>query len=1226
MSDTGPGPKKADLSWATPSNKKADLSGFNIVSDNGTDPELAEPRTGSGGILKFFWNTAVGAVSKAASSFGSLYEDVAKWAYDLEGKMFNGLHPTTMGMPPGMKNPLTGYAEYAIEQGYDTHWKSLAEDTFRKIEDGLSFAPMATPEGYDKMGFLDRIQEPSFWFNEAGEGLEYGIGFLAPGKVFEGLGVGTKLVTSLGKAEKLADMSKAAQLTGKTINLLSGSFAMSAMEGSSEARNLYENLYPQLVEKYIRAGMNPQDAHELAKKNTAQAASESFTGNIGYLMVTNSFEMASMFKPFRGSGKAFRASKTVDYLTTSASESLEEILQSGIERYEKAKWIDGDYGDDNHFNFIHSTAEAAEGLMHDTDTQISGFLGAITGNVMLGGKNLLTYRGRYKVKQMYKRAMATELSKINGLFEAENGKVVVNPDKLAQVMKTVNQYKMINDVFKEGVEKNSAELIDFAHHLLAVNMAYNELEEGRDPAKIKAAYRRVLDATPVSGNLEDVTGNPIDFEEFKNLKEAYLDRALGAYKTIMPKINRLQGNQRKQAFQAFANAVFFKEKNPELANKYEKLFADLLFPRKPQTKESKDKEVKEESKVIRQQAKQDMFGRGTEEKKPEEKPPVQAADPVVVDMGAALSGKSEQKEKPAQKEEAEDPVIVDMGAALRGKQTKISPDEKTLNTIADKKERGEKLTKEEHEISEKHTEALNKIIKAREEAAEIEEKQKKEFQELFNGPPEIDPLAPVESVEQRQIDPEQYTENIDEEIEEELGQKAMVPLKKENAYNTLAYSSRKHKNKQNVDNVLNEGMVSKEILDPEVVKRGTRVTFELADDPEIITYVGDEERKWGDIRPDEKSQEYLDKVPIVVKLNGNPIAYLHNVDWVTENNIYGDIKTNIDNLREVRKHIIKNGKTESIITSRSEGALFFDMNMEAKPLTESIPSLPLAVAWRNDLVGAKLPEGAKIKEGRVYAVTENEIIPIRQDKLDKNQVSSIVNAVRNFVTHTLDSHGVWVKKNMGLDLTKAAGLNEYIRHFTHTYNVPDNAKNYDKGKYKSPLGAVAAFKNSGFKAITVEGNSVDFVVGNGIADYSISSNTPQEMRPMLYSFLSQALSNMHFHVAKELLGKNISLVTFDGTQVHHQPIRYEDYARQHLSSSVIPQNIGTEKNPKWVYRINPVITFDTSFLASDEKVPGKPKGKGSLSDIVLDVDDMPRSIDDVSSQVDKVDKKGKPCK
>ena len=539
---------------------------------------------------------------------------------------------------------------------------------------------------------------------------------------------------------------------------------------------------------------------------------------------------------------------------------------------------------------------------------------------------------------------------------------------------------------------------------------------------------------------------------------------------------------------------------------------------------------------------------------------------------------------------------------------------------------------------ESKTSRINEILKARKDAEDLAERQKKMFDQIMGNVSEdpVDPIEPIKSVEERNIDPEQYTEDTDDSIEQELLERP-DQTKKENAYNTLAYSSRKHINKNNIDNVLNEGMLSKEILDPEVVKPGTRLTLELADDPDIITYHNNQEVKWGDIRPDEKSRAYRDAVPIVVKMDGKPIAYLHNVNWVTENNIYGDIKLNIDNLRRVREHLVSKKTAETTVTQRSNGALFFDVNMELKPLTESMPTLPIAVAWRNDLVGARLPVGAKIKEGRVYAVADNEVIPVKQNRLTPIQVSSIVSAVKNFITQHLDTHGKWVLKNMRLDLTKAEGLSNYIRHFTHLYNVPDAAKDFDRGKYRSPLGAIAAFKNDGFRAITVQGNSVDFAIGGGIADYSLSSHTPEENRGMFLKFLGNALSQMHFHVAKENLGKDINLVTWDGTQVQSQPMKYDEYARQNLSSSVIPQNIGTETQPKWIYRINPVITFDTGFLAEPAKTEEK-EDKGSLSDVVLDIDLLPAGETNLAEGkididyllqrgiIDQVNENRKPCK
>ena len=128
--------------------------------------------------------------------------------------------------------------------------------------------------------------------------------------------------------------------------------------------------------------------------------------------------------------------------------------------------------------------------------------------------------------------------------------------------------------------------------------------------------------------------------------------------------------------------------------------------------------------------------------------------------------------------------------------------------------------------------------------------------------------------------------------------------------------------KEDKDNLLNDNLFDKSILDPNEFQAGTELTLEVDknlsytnDEGEVITYET--------LRNKEKVQK-LDGglVPIVIKKDGKKIGYLHDVNWIKEENISGDVVSDKRNLMNLRSSIIQaNAPVKTTVQSKGFGKL-----------------------------------------------------------------------------------------------------------------------------------------------------------------------------------------------------------------------------------------------------------------------------------------------------------------
>lgn len=443
-------------------------------------------------------------------------------------------------------------------------------------------------------------------------------------------------------------------------------------------------------------------------------------------------------------------------------------------------------------------------------------------------------------------------------------------------------------------------------------------------------------------------------------------------------------------------------------------------------------------------------------------------------------------------------------------------------------------------------------------------------------------------------------------------------FRSEDGYNLLAYLSRTFMQwlkpwgsgiqvkREDLNDRLNDNLLDPNILDPKQYPPGTKLTLKVLDDPSIPMYIPTtlikEETTWGEVRDIlETEADKVNYTPIGVYKDGELVAYLHTKDWLTPQNISGDIQMNRDKLYAFRKAILANGTVETKITERSSGVLIGSVDGWVQT-SVALPGTILGISTRGtslDNIPKKIAKKLRNKEftaGVTYAIiplNDGTYIatPLQHEKVQEKYARSIVAAVRNFI-EGIDPFGAAVQKELGIDLSTVAGLQEYITMFVNDYKVPESFDNH--GSYNSPLGAYAHQKKpTNFFGVSLMGNGISWAQGTiDKADYNISKNTPKENlgtkkleKDKLYTKLYEHLQKMYFHVSASSLGKDLNIPLETGVdKIETESTTYEDLVKANTLSSLISFNIGTEENPNYIYQIQSQIQIDTS-ISEEKKTP-----------------------------------------
>jgi ribosomal protein L23 len=429
-----------------------------------------------------------------------------------------------------------------------------------------------------------------------------------------------------------------------------------------------------------------------------------------------------------------------------------------------------------------------------------------------------------------------------------------------------------------------------------------------------------------------------------------------------------------------------------------------------------------------------------------------------------------------------------------------------------------------------------------------------------------------------------------------------------NGANAVAYLSRKFQQlynftrnsftRQDVDNSLHEGMLDKSVLSNKKFKKGTKLTIKVDNDDTIVTYAPGSTTKetitWGEYVALQGegfigSQEYNDKIPMAIyDETGKKVLYLHEVGWITEENISGDIEQNKKNLQAIRQAVLDNSNTLDVeVESKTAGMLFRTSDNSKLLLSEAMPdkSLVIAIAKKSVLYLGR-GEGSvstydiankELQDGVTYAVVPMGdryiAIPVNNLKLDRKQdiVATILKAIRVYATNDVKSQiRTEILKETKLDITTPAGIDKFLQMYINNFNITGTTI---EGKTDK-------------RVINIQNGKIRFGKGGEETEKLsyIAQSTPAANLEKLLSTLEKHLNGMYSNISLDHISNAKSKVVFIAEDNSITTQSYYDYIKSITESNVISANIGTNEAPEYTYFIQPVIRLAVDNIINKEEV------------------------------------------
>ena len=495
------------------------------------------------------------------------------------------------------------------------------------------------------------------------------------------------------------------------------------------------------------------------------------------------------------------------------------------------------------------------------------------------------------------------------------------------------------------------------------------------------------------------------------------------------------------------------------------------------------------------------------------------------------------------------------------------------------------------------------------------------------------PETEKESVEKEVTDTARKLLETDETKvigEDEQGNLVYNYGRAENAYDQAAVLSREFSQTSEGGIVEREEITdeieNQQILDPDFLTPGTELIMEVdteynddkydatSDTRERIpwsTRLAQIKQKYGDDFMN--SDEYINEVPIkVTTTDGNTVFYVHDNAWYREENLDNTpegIAQNKAFNRQIREKIIKSKQVKTKVSSKSFGRLFKSADGKSISVSEAMPDDNLVMAvGRNGApelggdISVILGKGAKvlpttIKEGRLYAIVRvgpNEYLPIplEREPISEEVADSIIFAIEAHLTNDKDNPIVQtIIENNGLDILDFDDLRRYVAQFIYLYPTAkgkglENILMSQGGtkstlKSKRPLIAFTAtgieFGKPGVSTSrSAEGTQrYARIISRNFANTPKGRKENAEKLTALRTLLTSG--NILSNAKRAPLSRAENVAIILNNKGESRTVKYADYLKESHKTNVRSINIGTESKPKWVYTIQPTITFDTSF-------------------------------------------------
>jgi len=444
-------------------------------------------------------------------------------------------------------------------------------------------------------------------------------------------------------------------------------------------------------------------------------------------------------------------------------------------------------------------------------------------------------------------------------------------------------------------------------------------------------------------------------------------------------------------------------------------------------------------------------------------------------------------------------------------------------------------------------------------------------------------------------------------------------------------SQNKTDNKASSVAYLAETILSKENteIDPIVfnyneVNVGTPVTLRVDTSYTGNVYYKGNEVPWQGLKSSLTEQELLEKTPIVIMVGDKTIGYVHDTEWFTLYNIgkgaleksetepslkekkiaEEKLAEEKERNRAIRKSVLEKGSINTTISYRGNG-IIPTIEQGTKPVSEALPGIKIAVIKKNTLSDYEdlnilnretITNGERVKDGYTVAivpVNKNEVgeeqyiaYPLLRQKLNTKAKSSIVKATTILMKSLYYPKAIsseetkiadTIKELIDVDIRTIEGFEKYLTLFTHN-TYPEGSGN---------LSQFMLTQNENKYAINVTSKG-SAGVSFGKGGKQITKTTKNVIIPQMFKSnpdtyiegLENIVEHLYANINDALLDADVTIpvITEENKVETLFSGKYTEYVKTYgLHTNATYHEIGTEENPKRVYTIQSVISYDDSF-------------------------------------------------
>ena len=476
-------------------------------------------------------------------------------------------------------------------------------------------------------------------------------------------------------------------------------------------------------------------------------------------------------------------------------------------------------------------------------------------------------------------------------------------------------------------------------------------------------------------------------------------------------------------------------------------------------------------------------------------------------------------------------------------------------------------------------------------------------------------------------------------------------LKVESGSGILAYLARVYDqvfkkgnvfSKEEVTNQLNANMTDPTINDPKKYGPGTKVRLVVEhdndgldvyhEDPALkqTTTWGEKKEMWkNDPKMDEdtRKKKYNEQVPIAVFSGDQKIGYLHEVPWISELNVSGDVEADRQRSRDIRNHIVAEGEFETTVINKTDG--YLSKSSDGHHITaDAMPQkdLQIVVATddgklertktkgidQTDLVNKT--DKTPFRKGVAYLIVpikENKkiAIPLKSRKIGDNEavVRTITRALGIFYFGRDDKASQdivdSIMKETGFNINEADGISDFMQLFFNNYKIGEGFENFEDymARPNSSEKTEDAYVHMTKYTLRPGENDMRFDIsrGKGAEHVFMNKRDLERMGPETFedfiATLTDNLNRVFAHVDLNTLGqgKKIALIN-ENDEV--SGMAYEEYVKTMTTTPFLSHDVASEEEKKagkhnYVYTIQPVVSMDFSKI---DKVDPKKTAENKL--------------------------------